>query len=293
MNTFNNSMFKVIQSSLTDNQNSGPSKFREFMKLSPGNTTVVRLVPNIKSPEKTFFHYYSHSWESFSTGRFMSVISPQTFGERDPISEVYLSIQKHGSEEEKKKHRVLARRENWLVNVYVVNDPVNPENNGEVKILRYGKQLHKVIMDALQGDEAEEVGERMFDLSEKGCNLRIKCEKQGDFPTYVSSKFALPASLEGVEDSSEVYEGLHSLDDIYTVKSYDDLKQTLDEHFYCKDVTESGDEFEEVVPGNADVNSAGGNAAEPKTVQVKKTSESDDDPLNDDKVKELLKGLDG
>lgn len=290
MNTFNNSMFKVIQNSLTDNQSSGPSKFKEFLKLSPGNTTVVRLVPNTKSPEKTFFHYYSHSWESFSTGRFMSVISPQTFGERDPISEVYLSIQKHGSEEEKKKHRVLARRENWLVNVYVVNDPVNPENNGEVKILRYGKQLHKVIMDALQGDEAEEVGERMFDLSEKGCNLRIKCERQGDFPTYVSSKFALPGTLEGVEDSSEVYESVHSLDDIYTVKSYDDLKQTLDEHFYCKDVTESGDDWDSAATAVAEEKAKPAAEAEKP---APKASESDDDPLNDDKVKELLKGLDG
>ena len=283
-------MFKVIQNSLTDNQSSGPSKFKEFLKLSPGNTTVVRLVPNTKSPEKTFFHYYSHSWESFSTGRFMSVISPQTFGERDPISEVYLSIQKHGSEEEKKKHRVLARRENWLVNVYVVNDPVNPENNGEVKILRYGKQLHKVIMDALQGDEAEEVGERMFDLSEKGCNLRIKCERQGDFPTYVSSKFALPGTLEGVEDSSEVYESVHSLDDIYTVKSYDDLKQTLDEHFYCKDVTESGDDWDSAATAVAEEKAKPAAEAEKP---APKASESDDDPLNDDKVKELLKGLDG
>ena len=281
-------MFKVIQSSLTDNTQSGPSKFKEFLKLSPGNTTVVRLVPNVKSPEKTFFHYYSHSWESFSTGRFTSVISPQTFGERDPISEVYLSIQKHGSEEEKKKARVLARRENWLVNVYVVNDPVNPENNGEVKILRYGKQLHKVIMDALQGDESDEVGERMFDLSDKGCNLRIKCERQVDFPTYVSSKFALPSALEGVEDSNELYESVHSLDDIYNVKSYDDLKQTLDEHFYCKNVTETGDEWEDTAKEVAEEK-----AAAPAAEATTSSSSSDEDPLNDDKVKELLKGLDG
>ena len=246
------------------------------------------MVPNVKSPEKTFFHYYSHSWESFSTGRFTSVISPQTFGERDPISEVYLSIQKHGSEEEKKKARVLARRENWLVNVYVVNDPVNPENNGEVKILRYGKQLHKVIMDALQGDESDEVGERMFDLSDKGCNLRIKCERQVDFPTYVSSKFALPSALEGVEDSNELYESVHSLDDIYNVKSYDDLKQTLDEHFYCKNVTETGDEWEDTAKEVAEEK-----AAAPAAEATTSSSSSDEDPLNDDKVKELLKGLDG
>ena len=291
MNTFTNSMFKVIQSSLTDNQSSGPSKFNEFLKLKPGNTTVVRLVPNTKSPEKTFFHYYSHSWESFSTGRFTSVISPQTFGERDPISEVYLSIQKHGSEEEKKKHRVLARRENWLVNVYVVNDPINPENNGEVKILRYGKQLHKVIMDALQGDESDEVGERMFDLSDKGCNLRIKCERQGDFPTYVSSKFALPSGLENVEDANELHESVHSLEDSYTVKSYGDLKQTLDEHFYCKNVTETGDEWEspEAAPAKEVAEDKAASAAE----AAPPAKESEDDPLNDDKVKELLKGLDG
>ena len=34
-----------------------------------------------------------------------------------------------------------------------------PDNNGKVKILRYGKQLHKIIMDALTGDDSDDYGE--------------------------------------------------------------------------------------------------------------------------------------
>ena len=35
----------------------------------------------------------------------------------------------------------------------------NPDNNGKVKILRYGKQLQKIITEAIEGEDAEEFGD--------------------------------------------------------------------------------------------------------------------------------------
>ena len=66
------------------------------------------------------------------------------------------------------------RSEKWLVNVYVVNDPVNPENNGKVKILRYGKQIHNIIMDAIEGEDAADLGPRIFDLGLTVLTLELK-----------------------------------------------------------------------------------------------------------------------
>ena len=188
------SMFASIKDALAKPA-LGSSTTSNIMRLKTGNTYVLRLVPNAKEPSKTFFHYYSHGWVSEATGQFQSAISPQTWGERDPIAEARYKISRTGTEEEKEAARALNRKENWLINVYVAKDPENPENEGKVKILRFGRQLHKIIMEAIEGEDAEQFGARIFDLSENGCNFKIKCERQGDFPTYVSSRFAGPSKV--------------------------------------------------------------------------------------------------
>jgi hypothetical protein len=245
--------------------------------------TTVRFVPNLEEPENTFFHYYTHAWESFSTGQYISQVSPQSFadGGKDPIAEARYTLYKHGTEEEKAKASKVIRRENWLANVYVINDPVNPDNNGQVKLLRYGKQLHKVIMDATNGDDADEFGARIFDLSPNGCNFKIKCERQGDFPTYVSSRFAAPSKIKGL-DEDEVYNSVFELDTVFPVKSYDELKTVLNEHFYCGSDS-SGDDPDWGTDNRLPVKSSEPEPKEDKTDNI--------DPLDDDKVKQLLDGL--
>jgi len=227
-----NTLFESIKGSME--KATGQSTRGQFLRTEVGNTYTVRLIPNVKDPAKTFFHYYTHGWTSFATGQYVNHISPNTWGERDPIAETRYRLSKTGSEEEKSKASSILRRENWMVNVYVVNDPVNPDNNGTIKLLRFGRQLHKIIMDAMQGEEAEDFGPRIFDVA-NGCDFRIKVEKQGDYPTYVSSKFGMPKSLntdyEGGVDS--IHKDAHDLESVFTVKSYDELKEVLNEHFYC------------------------------------------------------------
>jgi hypothetical protein len=281
-------MFDSIKSALTKQTESTSSntKYKDFLKTSPGNTYVVRLLPNVKNPNKTFFHYYSYGWNSLATGQLVSVTSPGTWGQRDPISEEFFRIRRNGTEEEKEKSKALNRKENWMVNVYVVNDPVTPENNGTIKVLRYGRQLNKIIMDAIEGDESADFGPRIFDLSPNGCNLRIKVEKQGDYPTYVSSKFALPKEIEGLalEDYEDVYSNILDLESYVTAKSYEELVEMLNTHYHCK--TDVPEETEPVAQSSYTPKPA---AAVKKQEQVK---ESAAPSIDDDSIAELLEGLD-
>jgi len=265
-----NDIFQSIKGALAHDKQTGGTG--DILKLEPGNTYTVRLLPT-KEPKKTFFHYYQHGWTSFSTGQYVSTLSLQTFGERDPIAEERFRILKTGTDAQKKKAETVKRAEKWLVNVYVVNDPTNSENNGKVKILRYGKQLQAVITDAIEGDESESIGPRIFDLSPNGVNLRIKVEKQGDFPSYVASKFSLPSEIKDLDEDKyqKVYDSVFEIDKVFTVKSADDLKLMLKEHFYA-DKTEK-----------AAVEEA------PKQVKEAPVRVSVD---NDDEVSKLLDGLD-
>lgn len=235
MSTFDSSMFQSIKDALATSDSKGSAKFNEIMPTKAGNTYTVRLLPFAKDPSKTFFHYYNHGWTSFATGQYVQALSPQTFGERDPIAEERFKVLRTGNEEEKDKMSAVRRLEKWLVNVYVIDDPTNPDNNGNVKILRYGKQLHKIITEAIEGEDAEEFGARIFDLGPEGVNFKIKVEQQGDYPTYVSSRFTPAGKIDLSEDEQKgIYEGAHDLTEVFTIKSYDELKDMLNEHYYCR-----------------------------------------------------------
>jgi hypothetical protein len=287
MNTFTSSMFESIKGALTkNNSEGGASKIKDYLRTEVGNTYTVRLLPNVKDPSKTFFHYYSYGWNSLTTGQLVTAISPTTWNQRDPIAEERFRILRNGTEAEKTKALAIKRRENWMVNVYVVNDPVNAENNNKVKIVRFGRQLHKIIMDAIEGEEAADLGPRIFDLSPKGCNLKIKVEKQGDYPTYVSSKFAIPKEIEGLDEDSykKIYYSAFDLESYVSVKSYDDLKVLLDTHYHgTKDVDEDTSEAATIKPQQK-------TSAPVPVVEVKSTSKSkveDEDSTINDLLKDL------
>jgi len=274
-------MFESIKSALSKQDNSSSSSLRDILRTEVDKTYVVRLLPFVKDPSKTFFHYYQHSWTSFANGRFISAVSPSTFGERDPISELKYKYLRTGTDDEKKKASAINWSEKWLVNAYVVDDPSNPDNNGKVKILQFGKQLHKIIMRAIDGDDADELGARVFSLKSDGVNLKVICESQGGYKNYTASKFTMPKAIDGLNDKNidTVLNSAFELDKVFNVKSYDDLKKLLDEHFLCtSDVAEQAT-YTAPQPAVKE---------KPRPVAVVTTASNTTD---DDEVKRLLDGL--
>lgn len=296
MSMFNNAMFDTIKDALSKQaSNQGSSGISDILRFEKGNTFTVRLLPNTSDPSKTFFHYFVHGWESFATGQYTSFVSPQTFGDRDPIGEYRYRVYKTGTTEEKEKSKSIIRSEKWLVNAYVVDDPVNPDNNGKVKIIRFGKQLHKIIMDAISGEDSDQFGSRVFDLSDNGCNLRIRIDDQGGFPTYVASKFIMPSGLPGV-DPDAIYNETSDLTTVFNIKSYDELQSALDEHFHMKDPSAPAATSAPVAPTNTPVvESAPPVASAPAAASAPadQAAPSEDVSLDEDKIKQLLQGLDG
>lgn len=283
MNTFNANMFQSIKAALSKNEEKAtPGLYNEILKTVPGNTYTVRLLPFAKDPSKTFFHYYIHGWTSFSTGQYVQAVSPQTFNERDPISEERFRVLRTGTETEKEKMQAVRRTEKWLVNVYVVEDPTNPENNGTVKMLRYGKQLQKIIMEAIEGEDAEEFGPRIFDLGPEGVNLKVKVEQQGDYPTYVSSRFTSAGKLSlSDEDKEKIYKNTFNLEEVFTIKTYDELKQMIDEHIYVSTESSKSDIAPTTRPSPVSVTAS--HVAAPVAPVAESTIE--------DEINELLKDL--
>ena len=305
MKSYNTNMFESIKNALdkAKTKNTGNSAYRNLLQLEAPATYVVRLLPNIKNPEESILHYFHHGWNSIETGQYVSAVSPSTWGDRCPVSEMYFKILREGSEADKERAKAnLRRKENWLVNVLVVTDPKKPENNGTIKVLRYGRQLDKIIQSAINGDDAEEYGARIFDLSPEGCSLRIKVELVSDkpgapkYPTYTASKFLNPVAIEGFDDNKiqETYNSIFDLNTFVERKSGDELKEFIDKHYHGKTEEASSPDVEETAP-EEDVPYEAPVAVKPVTTKapVKANIEpSKPTSSHDDKVMALINGLD-
>lgn len=287
-------MFESIRESLQKKVTS--SSYQDFLKLEIGKTYVVRLLPNIENLDRTFFHYFNHMWTSLSTNQLTSVLCPSTYGERCPIDEYRFKVYRSGSESEKEQSKILHRNTNWLVNVYVVSDPTNPENEGKIKILRYGKQLNKVIVDATEGDDVQYFGHRVFDLSANGCSLRIKVDKnEGGYASYTSSKFLPANTIIGVSESADtmnnIYDNVKALDKVFETKSYDEVQHLLDTHYFCKESKPATAVATKPVAATTSSNHSAAAEEDHEAVGVSSTNESLDLSDEERKMQEILNGL--
>lgn len=269
-------MFEKIKEALNDKTTS--TGFKDILKFVPENTYQIRLMPNVHDPKNTIFNYSTFGWTSRETGQYISIVSPMTFNERCPVNELRYKLYQ-GSEHEKSIAKLVKRNTQWLTNCYVVSNPTSPETEGRVKIIRYGKQLHKIILDAISGDDAEEYGPSIFDLSEKGNNLRVKVEKnEGGYASYISSKFVKQSSISSISNIDEVYEQSHDLSKIITIKSYDEIKEILNIHLLGenKSIEHQTSSAEQSIERNQT------NAS---------TSSSAEEEITDQDIEDLLKDL--
>lgn len=274
-------MFQSIRDAIAKSETTGGNPlYKEILKFKVGNTYVLRLLPNINSPQNTFYHFYTHGWNSFTTGQYVSTLSLQTIGQPDPISKERYRLLKNGTPEEKAKAETVKWQEQWYVNVYVVDDPVNPENNGTVKIFRYGKMLDKMIKSAIEGDDSDEFGARVFDLSPSGVNFKLKVEKQGEWTSYNSSRFTSPADLGLSEEKiEEIYSSVHDLTSVNQIKSESEIVDMWNTHFLGVSTVVSKTPLPTVVTTES-----------APTISTKEPLNSKEE-ISDEMVEELLKGL--
>ncbi len=280
------SMFESIKGALANaSKNTG---YRDILKLEADKTYKVRLLPNTKNPEDTFYHYFHHGWPSAVTGQYISAISPSTFEERCPISEEYFKLYREAGKDEAKLKiaQLLKRKESWYTNVYVIEDPVTPDNVGKVKILRFGKQIMKIIEAAISGEDASEYGARIFDLGPDGCDFRIKPEKKSqkgrtDFAIeYTASRFLNPSAIPGMTDekAAEVLTQLHDLTAIDERKNEAELEKMLAVHFYGEQPESSETEKAPAKDVSAVTKAAGAAAAKAARTTKAETKAEDDIP---------------
>ena len=154
-----------------------------------------------------------------------------TNNDKCPVCEHNSSLWNSGIEANKEIVRKQKRKLNYVANVYIVSDPKNPENEGQVKLFKFGKKIFDKITEAMNPAFEDEKAINPFDYW-TGANFKLKIRKVDGYQNYDKSEFESPSPL--FKDDAEiekVWKSQHSLKllvDEKEFKSYEDLKSRLD-----------------------------------------------------------------
>ena len=190
---------------------------------------VIRFLPAHANCELPWTQVWSHAFQG--PGGWYIENSLTTLGKDDPVGELNRSLWNSGRESDKDIARKQKRKLSYYANVYVVKDSANPENEGEVKLYKFGKKIFDKLTAAMQPEFDDEEAINPFDFW-KGANFKLKIKQVAGFWNYDSSEFATSGAL--LDDDAElekIYDKIYDLSEFTAddqFKSYEQLKGRLD-----------------------------------------------------------------
>ena len=203
--------------------------WRPELDKSGNGMAVVRFLPAPDGEDLPWSRSWNHGFQG--PGGWYIENSLTTLGQKDPVSEHNSTLWNSGIEANKEIARKQKRRLTYISNVYVLKDPSNPQNEGTIRLYKYGKKIWDKLNDKMNPQFEDETPVNPFDLWE-GANFKIKIRKIDGFSNYDKSEFMTSAPLS--EDESEmerVFGEQHDLEEFIDQKSfktYDELKTRLD-----------------------------------------------------------------
>ena len=246
---------------------------------------VIRFLPAHANCELPWTQVWSHAFQG--TGGWYIENSLTTIGKDDPVGELNRSLWNSGRESDKDIARKQKRKLSYYANVYVVKDSINPENEGEVKLYKFGKKIFDKITAAMQPEFDDEEAINPFDFWQ-GANFKLKIKQVAGFWNYDSSEFGKTEAL--LDDDAElekIYDKIYDLSEFTApdqFKTYEQLKSRLDTVLGTKQVVTptrrvADEDLEDVSEGKgATVDEELANLSAAATASA--TEEEEDDALS-------------
>ena len=164
---------------------------------------VIRFLPAHANAELPWTQVWSHAFQG--PGGWYIENSLTTVGKNDPVGELNRTLWNSGRESDKDIARKQKRKLSYYANVYIVKDSANPENEGQVKLYKFGKT------EALLDDDAEleKIYDKIYDLSEFTAADQFKSyeELKGRLDAVLARKAVVTPKID-TEDLEDLSEGL-------------------------------------------------------------------------------------
>ena len=192
---------------------------------------VIRFLPEPKGEDLPWVRVFSHGFQG-PAGKWYIENSLTTFNEKDPVSEYNSTLWNNGTEAGKEQARKQKRRLSYIANIYVVKDPANPENEGQVRLYKFGKKIFDKLNEKMNPEFEDETATNPFDFWE-GADLKLKIRNVEGYRNYDKSEFAEVSPLLDGDDAKleTVYDSMFSLQEFLDrkhFKTYAELQAKLD-----------------------------------------------------------------
>lgn len=197
-------------------------------KLGNGSA-VIRFLPSMKEGELPWVKVYSHGFKGPS-GKWYIENCLTTIGQADPVVEHCNELYSTGLESDKKIAGERKRKIAYIANVLVISDSKNPENEGTVRLFKFGKKIFDKIKDKLQPTFEDEKAVDVFSPWE-GANFRLRMSKVDGYSNFDKSVFDSPSEItDNDEELLKIMNSRHDIQEFLSpsqFKSYDELKKKL------------------------------------------------------------------
>jgi hypothetical protein len=219
----------------TENSQKTDKFWKPEVDKSGNGYAVIRFLPSPFVDSETegealpWVKIYDHGFQGVNGWYIENSLT--TLGHKDPVSEYNSQLWTSGIEANKEIARKQKRRLSYISNIYVVEDPKNPQNEGKVFLFKYGKKIFEKIKEAMNPQFADEKPVNPFDLW-AGADFKLKIRNVEGYRNYDKSEFATPGVLEGLSDDAleKVWKSEHSLKEFLApenFKSYAELEAKL------------------------------------------------------------------
>ena len=222
---------KLVKEVEKMNSNSGGADERFWkpeMDKSGVGSAVIRFLPAPEGEDLPWVKMYSHAFQG--PGGWYIENSLTTLGQKDPIGEYNRELWNSGNEKDKETVRKQKRKLSYYSNIYVVKDPLHPENEGKVFLFKYGKKIFDKILNAMQPEFDDEEPINPFDFWQ-GANFKLKIVKKDGYWNYDKSEFDRVSPLLDDDDALEaIWKKEYSLSAIVAAdqfKTYEELEKRM------------------------------------------------------------------
>ena len=225
---------KALEENLNPEDSKKQNKYQDERLWKPeldktGNGyAVLRFLPATSGEDMPWVRLWSHAFQG--PGGWYIENSLTTLGHKDPVSEENTRLWNTGVESDKGFARNRKRKLSYYSNVLIVSDPAHPENEGQVKLFKFGKKIFDKITEAMQPEFDDETPINPFDFW-KGANFKLKIRKVDGFWNYDKSEFEGVSAIADNDDSIKaIWEKQYPLKpflDADNFKSYEELKEKL------------------------------------------------------------------
>lgn len=165
-----------------------PNNYYRFWDMKVGQQADLRFLPDANVENSMGFLVEKKSHILNVNGNKKTVPCLSMYGEECPVCKVSQEYYKHDDKVNGKKYW---RKVQYLAQALVIDNPVpvkdgDTDPQGQVRLVSLGYSLYKIIKDAFESGELDEVP---FDY-DNGTNFLIKKDQQGEYASYTLSKFA-------------------------------------------------------------------------------------------------------